>query len=99
MVTCSEGSFGYALEKLKEGKRLARKGWNGQGMWIALSPGSKGVPAERFWSIANRAYAAERECHTADVLSAITMKLATGEIMMGWTPSQVDMLSEDWEVV
>jgi hypothetical protein len=28
--------FGYALRKLKEGKRVTRAGWNGKGMWLAL---------------------------------------------------------------
>lgn len=28
-------NFGQALEALKSGKRLARGGWNGCGMWIA----------------------------------------------------------------
>ena len=28
--------FSWALRMLKEGKILAREGWNGKGMWIAL---------------------------------------------------------------
>lgn len=28
--------FGVALIALKEGKRVARAGWNGKGMWLAL---------------------------------------------------------------
>ena len=31
-----ERNFGYALSLLKEGKRVAREGWNGKGMHIAL---------------------------------------------------------------
>jgi len=29
-------NFGEALELLKDGNRVAREGWNGKGMWIAL---------------------------------------------------------------
>lgn len=29
-------SFGAALAMLKDGKRVARSGWNGKGMWIKL---------------------------------------------------------------
>lgn len=29
-------SFGWALEQLKEGKKVAREGWNGKGMWLEL---------------------------------------------------------------
>lgn len=28
--------FGLAIEALKEGKKVARKGWNGKGMWLIL---------------------------------------------------------------
>jgi len=29
-------TFGNALDVLKSGDKVARKGWNGKGMWIAL---------------------------------------------------------------
>lgn len=29
--------FGYALRNLKDGKKLARAGWNGKGMYIYLT--------------------------------------------------------------
>jgi hypothetical protein len=29
-------SFSYALNWIKSGKKAAREGWNGKGMWIAL---------------------------------------------------------------
>lgn len=29
-------NFGQAIELLKLGKRVARVGWNGKGMWVAL---------------------------------------------------------------
>ena len=29
-------NFGWAVERLKDGCAVARKGWNGKGMWIAL---------------------------------------------------------------
>jgi hypothetical protein len=28
--------FGEAIRALKQGRRVARKGWNGKGMWIEL---------------------------------------------------------------
>src|SRR5579883_2495583 len=90
--------FGDALLALKEGKRVSRAGWNGKGMWLAYSPGSKALPADRFWAGPNREYATIKG-GTADVLPCITMKTATGEILMGWLASQTDMLSDDWGVV
>lgn len=90
-------TFGGALEAIKAGQRVAREGWNGKGMWIALSPGSERLPAERFWAPQNRRHAEEHG--PTDVLPCITMKTATGEILMGWLASQTDMLAEDWLVV
>lgn len=31
--------FGKAIKLLKEGKKVARKGWNGKGMWLELNKG------------------------------------------------------------
>lgn len=89
--------FGEALRALKTGKRVCRVGWNGKGMWLALSPGTAALPAEKFWAGPNRRYA-EQNGGSAPVLPSITMKTATGEILMGWLASQTDMLAEDWEV-
>jgi hypothetical protein len=90
--------FGEALKVLKNGGRVARAGWNGKGMWLALSPGSRALPADRFWAAPNREYAAANG-GTADVLPCITMKTADDKVLMGWLASQTDMLAEDWAVV
>ena len=90
--------FGTALVHLKAGHRVARgEGWNGKGMWIALSPGGI-VPATSFWSPANREYASQQPDKTAVVQPYITMKNAQGQIVP-WAPSQSDMLAEDWQVL
>ena len=96
-------TFGLALEALKSGRRVARKGWNGKGMWLSLSgDGIREIPAQAFWSENNARFAMERGGF-APVLPCITMKTldSTGReaILMGWLASQTDMLSEDWEIV
>lgn len=97
--------FGQAIEALKAGRRVAREGWNGKGMWLSLSTSqdiafasARAIPASAFWSDNNRAYAEEQGGY-ATVLPCITMKTATGEILMGWLASQTDMLAEDWRIV
>lgn len=91
--------FGLALCALKRGKRVARAGWNGKGMWLSLScDGSREIAAENFWSPHNAEFARQNG-GKATVLPSITMKTATGEILMGWLASQTDMLAEDWMVV
>lgn len=92
-------TFGLAIEALKQGKRVARAGWNGKGMWLSLSgPGVREVAAGGFWSVNNADYAREQG-GSAKVLPCITMKTATGEILMGWLASQTDMLAEDWTIL
>jgi len=94
-------SFGHAIEAMKDGYRVARAGWNGKGMWIALSglDGPRQVKAENFWSAHNAAYAETRPEKSAPVLPCFTMKNAQGAIVMGWLASQEDMLAEDWMIV
>ena len=92
-------TFGQALESLKAGKKVARAGWNGKGMWLSLSCAEvRLVEASGFWSPHNAAHAREQG-GAAKVLPSITMKTATGEILMGWLASQTDMLAEDWRIV
>lgn len=94
-------TFGLALEALKLGHKVARRGWNGKGMWLSLSvhtASTRMVPAGGFWS-ENNADFARSLGGAAPVLPCITMKTATGEILMGWLASQTDMLCEDWEIV
>lgn len=96
-------TFGLALEALKLGQKVARRGWNGKGMWLSLScDGEREVPAENFWSPHNAQFARDNG-GTAIVLPSITMKTTNAQgrvaILMGWLASQTDMLSEDWEIV
>lgn len=94
-------SFGLALEALKRGARVARKGWNGKGMWLSLSGDvnvSRYVEEGNFWSINNSDFAVSQGGR-ARVLPCVTMKTADDAILMGWLASQTDMLSEDWMIV
>ncbi len=92
-------TFGLAIEALKTGQRVARAGWNGKGMWLSLSGHhERKIPANAFWSQNNREYA-DQQGGEATVLPSITMKTATGEILMGWLASQTDMLADDWCVI
>ena len=95
-------SFGDAIILLKAGHKVARLGWNGKGMWLALSPGVAALSADKFLAGPNREFA-EANGGTAEVLPCITMKTINAHgreaILMGWLASQTDMLSEDWVVV
>lgn len=92
--------FGAAIRAMKAGARVARKGWNGKGMWVCLSwlGGPKNVGANLFWS-AHTKYFAETKGGVATVQPYFIMKTANDELQSGWLANQSDMLAEDWEVV
>ena len=89
--------FGQAIIEAKAGKAVRRSGWNGKGMFVSYSPGDPALPAERFFSAANRAFA-EQNGGTAEVLPCLTLKTADNKILVGWLASQTDMLADDWEL-
>lgn len=90
-------TFGAAIEALKQGKFVARKGWNGKGMYLWLMPATS-VKAE--WCKEPHLKAlAERNGGAIDALGSIRMLTADKKILTGWLASQTDMLSEDWVIV
>ena len=93
-------TFGQAIEAMKQGRKVARRGWNGKGMWlcIPLCDGPKEIPATGIWGKPNAEYA-EQNGGKVTVVPYITMKAADGTIVMGWLASQTDMLSDDWCIV
>ena len=89
--------FGKAIVALKEGKKVARKGWNGKGMYLWLMPATS-VKAE--WCKEPHLKAlAEQNGGEIDALGTIRMLTADKKILTGWLASQTDILSEDWEIV
>ena len=93
----SEGTFGQAVECLKRGFKVARKGWNGKGMWLWLKQETM-VKSEWCHDPALKAIADQNggEIHA---LGTICMKTADNKILTGWLASQTDILSEDWVLV
>lgn len=89
--------FSEALNALKEGKKVARKGWNGKGMYIFLTPGSH-VPYSKLKDHMQR-HLIDYPHTRVPINSHIDMKAADGTIVIGWLASQTDLLADDWMVV
>lgn len=90
-------TFGMAIEAMKRGRKVARKGWNGKGMYVWLMPGSTITGCKNI-----------TDPHLAEIdgregclrfLGSIRMRTAPGDVLTGWLASQTDMLAEDWTVV
>ena len=82
-------NFGKAIELLKKGKKVSRKGWNGKNQYIevATNISYKNADGEiiniNHKTIGNKAIAF----------------IGTSGVQIGWLASQPDMLSDDWEII
>jgi len=85
-------SFSIALGALKDGKRVARNGWNGKGMFVFLVPGSK-FKVNRPPLLGIYPEGTEIDYH-----AHIDMKTANGQVVP-WLASQTDVLAEDWIIL
>uniref|UniRef100_UPI00406C7A64 DUF2829 domain-containing protein n=1 Tax=Paenibacillus sp. FSL L8-0436 TaxID=2954686 RepID=UPI00406C7A64 len=81
--------FGEAIKALKTGKKVARAGWNGKGMWLQLC-----TPHEQVGYLT----VIEGEGRWLPLSPHILMKTADHKFVP-WLASQTDVLAEDWEVV
>lgn len=93
--------FGQAIHLLKAGEKVARKGWNGKGMWLMLVPGTAKVsptPGSPYHTALTPEGVTECE-----ILPHIDMWTTNADgrraMLPGWLASQSDMLATDWENV
>lgn len=102
------GTFGQALESLKRGHLVTRKGWNGKGMFIFMRPEDclstekvvnhvKSLPESFKKWIANNY--GDSEIDKIKFTAYLCMKAADGTVVNGWLASQTDMLANDWMIV
>lgn len=80
--------FGKAITALKEGKRVARKGWNGKEQYIELATNI---------SYKNTKGEIINVEHQAIGNQAIAF-VGTSGVQLGWLASQADMLATDWYI-
>lgn len=79
-------NFGEALHELKCGRRVAREGWNGKGIFIELqTPDEHSKMTSSYIFINTTGLQTENE--------------AAPKSLVPWLASQTDMLADDWEDV
>ena len=83
-------NFGIAIEAAKMGERIARKGWNGKGMYVFLAH------EPDFVTDADISAFDQLEVEVSDML---VLKTEQDTFQPGWLASQEDMLAEDWYIV
>lgn len=78
-------NFGGAIEWLKKGSKVRRRGWNGKGIFIELqSPDENSKMTHPYTFI--------------DTTGLQTDNPDAPKDRVPWLPSQTDMLAEDWEL-
>lgn len=85
-------NFGQAIEAAKQGKKVAREGWNGAGMFAYI------VPEEdcEMYDVEKSFFGKERASFI--VREHWRLKTAQEDIAM-WAPSGSDSLAEDWIIL
>lgn len=78
----------WAVQKLREGAKVARAGWNGKGMFLYLSPGF--TPGGDF-VIHSHGFT------TPSFRSFVAIKSVDGSCAP-WVCSQTDLLATDWDL-
>ena len=73
-------SFGVALENLRDGRKVARIGWNGKGLWLELQ-----VPDSHSKMTLPYIY-----------INYPSDSINTPGAKVPWLASQTDMLAYDW---
>ena len=93
--------FGKAIEALKQGKKVARHGWNGKGMYLWLKPSVTITPE----MCSDLMLKQEVIANGGAILGLPTICMYTCDstgrraVLTGWLASQSDMLMEDWVIV
>lgn len=95
-------NFGEALEAMKQGKKVSRRGWNGKDMFIVMMPPLQLPPnnaQEPGAKVNDRTAKFIGEDQALDCLPYIAMFTALKQWLPGWLASQSDMLGEDWFIL
>ena len=82
-------NFGQALELLKQGKKVARQGWNGKGQFIYY------VPDGRYPARTDVAKEIMAEDGKVSYRAYLAIKTVQGDVVP-WVASQTDLIEEDW---
>lgn len=101
-------TFSTALEAVKQGKAISREGWNGKGMCVYLNQGSidvGSIPAEKRGDSSFRQDGIKLDMFVSGDTGTVTrlpnlnMKSASGATVTGWSPSQTDLMADDWIIL
>lgn len=85
-------SFGDVLLLLEEGKRVARKGWNGKDMFVYL------VPANKYLAVTDAAIEHYGAGQYVPYNAYFALK-NPDDTVSTWVPSVNDCMAKDWYII
>lgn len=108
LLHLGNGTFGQAVQAMKDGKRVARSGWNGKGLFVFMQ-----VPSEIGKDIVPKMQSLpqavkdefERRFNSSEAqIDAIYYNnqmaiVNPSNLICGWAPSSSDALATDWVVL
>jgi len=97
-MTVGDLDYSAALFLLKQGKKVARAGWKGRGMWVSMTEGKTlDMAVDDIWT-QNVKDIAISNSGIVEILPYLVMKTADCKLQIGWVPSQGDMQATDWRI-
>ena len=79
-------NFGEAIKALKNGEKVCRCGWNGEGIFLMLQ-----IPDEHSKMTSPYIY--------IDTSNLRTENPNAPKVVVPWLASQTDMLADDWDIL
>ena len=76
-------NFEQALHQVKHGANIARRGWNGKGVWVFYVPPEAAHVPQKFGG--------------GYPVQAFLMMKTVDDTIVPWLISQSDVLADDWE--
>lgn len=94
MKPMEPGDFSYALERVKAGSKITRRGWNADGQYVVHQPGyPDGIGIN-----ANTANATGIPQGTVKRFRPYLMLHTAQGDFVPWAPTVSDVLADDWAV-
>ncbi len=93
-IKTSNMNFGQAISDMKKGKKVARSGWNGKGMFIYYVPANK-------YPMSGNTLETMKGIYPDDLVpyQEYTAMKTVDNTVVPWLCSQSDMYAEDWGIV
>lgn len=84
-------TFSLALDALKDGRQVRRRGWNGPDQFVYL------LPADKVQS--GMGYGFGEYIGEPAFSPTMILRNQQNRLVLGWVPSSGDLFAEDWEIV